>query len=177
MPEWTLRDRRGPDRVMHASTQGALLAMKELAGIYSFSNILDLGCGSGLLSMVASELWPQARILAADISPEAVADTSANLAAHGLEARVTAVRSDGFAHPDILSRAPYDLILSNLLADLHIRFAAALHAHLQPDGCAVLSGILAWKLPQVREAYAMLGCEITGEIALKQWHALILRRN
>lgn len=71
--------------------------------------ILDLGCGSGaLLSALLAE-FPNARGLAVDIDPEAVALTSRNLARLGFEGRAQAVRSDWFAEVS----GAFDIIVSN----------------------------------------------------------------
>ncbi len=175
MAEWILRDSRLPEMVLHPSTEGALMALRELAGIRDFTKVLDIGCGSGLLSLVASEQWPKARILAADISEKAVSDTQANIRQYGLEDRITAIRSDGLKNPEIGKNGPYPLILCNLLADILIRIAPDVKSQLAPGSYAVLSGILGWMQPQVAEAYRVLGFDVSGEIELKEWRTLIVR--
>jgi len=86
------------------------------------------------------------------------------------------VRADGLAHPDIAAGAPYGLILCNLLAQLLLELAADIHRCLQPGGFAVLSGILAWKYPQVTEACKALHFEIVEEIEIREWRAMTVRR-
>lgn len=172
MPEWLIRDKREAGRVLHPSTEAALTALQELARQGTPATLLDIGCGSGLLTLAAGELWPGIRITCADISPEAVADTQENLRRAGQQAHV--LRSDGFSHPAITAKGPYDLVVCNLLAELLVRFAAEVKAALAPGGCAVLSGILAWHAPQVIEAYRALGFEITAEIAIGDWRALMV---
>jgi ribosomal protein L11 methyltransferase len=174
MPEWILRDSRLPGMVLHPSTEGALLALKELAGTERFSKILDIGCGSGLLSLVSAELWPEARILAADISEQAVQDAEANIRQYGLEGRIAVLRGNGFKNPRIAGAAPYSLILCNLLAELLVRIGPEVKSHLAPGGYAVLSGVLSWMYPQVTEAYQTLGFEIAGEIEMGEWKAVIV---
>lgn len=138
--------------------------------------ILDIGCGSGLLSLAATELWPKAQILASDISAAAVRDAGENIRAYKLENRISALRADAYDHAEIRARAPYDLIICNLLADILIRTSPDLKAHLAAGGIAIVSGILAWMQPQVVEAYAALGFEILGEIHIEEWRALLMRQ-
>lgn len=176
MTEWILRDSRLPEMVVHPSTQGAVLALRELASKAHFKAVLDLGCGSGLLSLIATELWPESQVLAADISEKAVKDAELNIQQYGLESRIRVVRSDGFSNSAIRQKAPYTLILCNLLAELLTRVAPDVKSHLVPDGIAVLSGILSWMLPQVRESYLTLGFEIAAEIELGEWRTLIVRQ-
>ena len=61
------------------------------------ARILDLCCGSGCLGILAAKRFPNARVVLADIDPLAVATARRNIAAHGLEGRVEALRSDLFA--------------------------------------------------------------------------------
>lgn len=72
--------------------------------------VLDLGTGSGCLAVVAALAFPAARVDAADISPEALAVATRNVARHGLGDRVRLVHSDHF---DALAGERYDLIISN----------------------------------------------------------------
>ncbi|MDE3060906.1 MAG: tRNA (adenine(22)-N(1))-methyltransferase TrmK, partial [Pseudomonadota bacterium] len=83
---------------IHPSTGLCLEAMQWLQERHAFSRILDMGCGNGILSVVAASAW-DADVLAADISEQALADASANIAAHGLEERIILRRSDGFSNP------------------------------------------------------------------------------
>lgn len=72
--------------------------------------ILDLCAGGGSLAILAARIFPNARIDAADISPDALAVTARNLAEHRLEDRVRPIESDLFA---ALTGRRYDLILTN----------------------------------------------------------------
>lgn len=176
MTEWVIRDSRASEYVLHPSTQLALEALRALKEGHSFTGVLDMGCGSGLLSLAASEYWPQASILATDISKKAVSDAETNAFQYGLQARLSVLRADGFAHPRIRASAPYGLILCNLLAEQLVRYAPELKAHLAPGGYGVLSGILAWMYPNVMEVYESLGFEIAAEMQLEEWRCLVVQR-
>lgn len=73
-------------------------------------SVLDLCTGSGCLAILAALRFPEARVDAADISPDALAVARRNVADYGLEGRVLLVRSDLFAG---LQGRTYDLIVSN----------------------------------------------------------------
>jgi ribosomal protein L3 glutamine methyltransferase len=73
-------------------------------------SVLDLCAGGGSLAILAARVFPNARVDAADVSPDALAVAARNVAEHGLEDRIRVVESDLFA---ALGAQRYDLILSN----------------------------------------------------------------
>src|SRR5262245_47336287 len=133
----------------HATTQSCLFAIDRLARRKRFKQVLDLGCGSGVLAIAAAKCWPAA-VLAVDNDPIAVRVARTNVELNGVAARVRTELADGYGHPLVHRRRPYDLILANILADPLIDLAPALRAHLAPDGRAVLSGILDRQVGAVR---------------------------
>ena len=160
---------------LHPATELCLAAIQQLHGQYPFRNILDMGCGNGILSVAAAGLW-NAPVLAVDISEKAVEDTRRNAREHGLEKLITALRSDGFSAEEISARAPYDLILFNLLAEHVVQMAGEVKSHLTPSGIAVTGGILTWKAAETKAAYEILGFEMLEEIINSPWHLFILQR-
>jgi ribosomal protein L11 methyltransferase len=161
---------------LHPASVLCLEAMHWLHEKTDATNILEIGCGNGILSVAAASIWG-AKVIAADISPNAVADTTANIARHGLEAFITAVRSDGFDHPEIRQNAPYDLILCNVLAELLARLGPDIKKSLKTNGYIIMSGILAWKAPELELAYKGLGFEIAHKISNSPWNCYILCHN
>ncbi|MDE3015355.1 MAG: 50S ribosomal protein L11 methyltransferase [Pseudomonadota bacterium] len=159
---------------LHPATELMLEALEWLHERHDAATALDLGCGGGILSALAASVWG-ARVLAADIAAKAVEDTRKNMAAHGLERLVTAVRSDGFSAPEIRANAPYDLIFINLLAEPIVRWAGDVKSHLAENGVAALGGILAWQAEGAALAYTGLGFEIINEFARPPWYACLLR--
>jgi ribosomal protein L11 methyltransferase len=176
MSEWTLRDSRQADHVLHPSTQGMAEAMSALSERFSPQKILDIGCGSGILSLIALELWRGAALTAADVSEQAMEDCEENFAVQGLLDRVTICRSYGFSNPAITAGAPYDLILCNLLAEWLVRLVPDVTHHLQSGGFFIASGILAWMAPQVIEGYASYGFELAAEIHAEEWRTLMFHK-
>lgn len=160
--------------MLHPSTLCALEAMQSVQG--DILRILDVGCGSGLLTLAAKERWPHAQVVASDISATAMRDCEFNIYKNNKNHNVKFVRSEGFSHPDILLGAPYDLILCNLLAELHFQYMYPLYEALAPGGRAILSGILHWRLAQVEEALAILPLEINCKINHELWHCLTVTK-
>ena len=158
----------------HESTQGCLEALSALAEERRAGEVLDLGCGSGILAMAAARLWPDCRVLASDIHAVSVAVARENAALNGVAGQVTAIESDGYQAAEIAARAPYDLIFSNILAKPLIAFAPALARHLAPGGRAILAGLLAREGAAVLAAHEAEGLRLVASRDLGEWRCLVL---
>ena len=157
---------------LHPTTVSCMEAMQVLKEQYSFSHMLDMGCGSGILAVLAAHWW-QAEVLAVDISAQAVTDTQALAKAQGMQERVRVLRSDGFSEASITQGAPYDLIIFNLLAEKLVQLAPEVKRHCAPGGICILSGILSWLEADVIRAYEMLGFTLLQRISREPWHTLV----
>ncbi|MDG1859001.1 MAG: 50S ribosomal protein L11 methyltransferase, partial [Emcibacteraceae bacterium] len=124
----------------HETTNGCLLAIDELRDQLNPENILDLGCGSGVLAIAMAKIW-NANIVASDIDPIATDTTVINIEANKVE-NISAITSDGFEHKTLSSSAPYDLIVANILAKPLQMLAPEISNHLKKEGSLVLSGLL-----------------------------------
>jgi ribosomal protein L11 methyltransferase len=157
----------------HGTTGCCLEALDWLAKKRDFKNILDMGCGSGILAIAANKLW-RVNVLAADIDPIAVQVTNENARINRAAGQVEAIVSDGYLNERIKRAAPYDLIISNILARPLVAFAPKLAQHLAPGGIAVLSGLLASQEAQVRTAHQAQGLTFLKRFADRGWHTLVI---
>jgi len=160
----------------HESTQGCLLALDWLACRRLPERVLDLGTGSGILAIAAAKLWPKTRVLAVDEDATAVEVARRNVVHNGVAMRVEVRRASGYHNVFVHRRAPFDLVLANLLADPLIAMARDLARHLAPGGHAVLSGLLDRQADAVLEAHRRAGLREVRRIRIGPWTALLLRR-
>jgi ribosomal protein L11 methyltransferase len=157
----------------HATTRGCLLALDAIAKKGRRTSVLDLGSGSGILGIAAAKVW-RAQVLCTDIDPSAVKVLAGNAANNGEAARVTAVVSDGYRHPLVRARGPYDLVFSNILARPLCRFAPDLARSLAPGGLAVLSGLLERQERMVMANHERQGLRLKRRIVIDGWATLII---
>ncbi|RWR07607.1 50S ribosomal protein L11 methyltransferase [Paenirhodobacter populi] len=160
----------------HGTTLGCLTALDALerAGVRAYK-VADIGCGTAVLAMAAAKLWPET-VLASDIDPVAVDTAAANVKANGLDGRVTCIEAAGFAHPDLLAGAPYDLIFANILKAPLISLAPDMGRHCAPGGHVILSGILNEQADEVAAAYEAQGFAPVSRKEYGDWTTLAMRR-
>jgi ribosomal protein L11 methyltransferase len=157
----------------HGTTSCCLKALGWLARQREFVNILDMGCGSGILAIAAAKLW-RSDVLAVDIDPVAVRVTQENIAINRVQNHVKAAVSDGYQSDRIKRCDRFDLIISNILARPLVAFAPDLAFNLAPGGYAVLSGLLSSQETMVRTAHTMQGLKLKKRFIGGEWCTLVL---
>ena len=165
----------------HATTSGCLKVLDGLAGAgQSYANVADIGTGTGLLAFAALALWPGARCIATDIDPVAI-DVSRDNAAingvalgHGAGELLLAV-ADGMDSAMLAARAPFDLIIANILAGPLVELAEDFVAGLAPGGTIILAGLLDTQADVVAKAYQDKGLSLARPPS-GEWPVLTLHR-
>jgi len=159
----------------HETTALCLHVLSDLSKRRRFANVLDLGCGTGLLAIGAAKLWRKS-VLASDIDPVAVEVTRENARANGEAPLIRALTADGLDHPALAGQAPYDLIVANILASPLTKLAPAIARALSPGGMLVLSGLLQWQENLVLSFYRPHGLQWRNARREGVWSALTLER-
>jgi ribosomal protein L11 methyltransferase len=164
----------------HATTAGCLEELDLLASNgCEFTNVADVGTGTGLLAFAALSLWPDARCIATDIDPVAIEVSRDNAAingvtlGHGAGELLLAV-ADGMDSPLLAARAPFDLIIANILAGPLIELAPDFAKALEPGGTIILAGLLGTQADSVSGAYEKLGFSPVRR-GPGEWSVLVLR--
>jgi len=165
----------------HATTSGCLEALDKLQREGSrFSNIADIGTGTGLLAFAALALWPEAKCIAIDIDPVAVEVARDNAAinrvtlGHGAGEVLLAV-ADGMDSPLLAARWPFDLIVANILAGPLIELAPDFSKALAQRGAIILAGLLNTQADAVAAAYELHGLAV-GARGFAEWPVLVCER-
>ncbi|WP_343079827.1 50S ribosomal protein L11 methyltransferase [Ostreiculturibacter nitratireducens] len=162
----------------HGTTLGCLKAIDLMASEgFEPATVADIGCGTAVLAMAAAIAWPESTVIASDIDAQAVEVAEANLRINGLSERVDCVEAEGFAHPDLESTGPFDLILANILMGPLIDLAPTMAENCRSDGRAVLSGILVQQADAVISAYESNGFRLERRDDIGEWTTLVLRRS
>lgn len=159
----------------HPTTFGCLEALRRLKdGGAAFANILDMGCGSGILAIAAQRLWPDARITAIDIDPEAVRVTDVHAALN--DTVLSSEAGDGYDAPMARKNAPYDLILANILAGPLIAMAPATAEVAAHSSHLILAGLLTRQMDDVVAAHRVAGWESDDYTVKDGWPTVVMTR-
>ena len=164
----------------HDTTAGCLAMLDRLARQgASPRNIADIGTGTGLLAFAAMALWPRARTIASDTDPASIFVTRDNAAINRVPlgrggGRLALAVAPGTDHPAIRHRAPYDLVIANILAGPLITLAPDIGAATAPGGHAILAGLIARQMEPVLAAYRAQGFRLAARGGSAEWPCLLL---
>lgn len=131
--------------------------------------VLDVGSGSGVLSIAAARLGA-GRVVAVDVAPEAISASRDNAARNGV-ADVVEVRAGTVDR----ATGPFDIVVANIEAPILLDLADAITGAVAPDGVVVLSGFIEQQERRVRSGFAPLADCVRIEEA--GWVALVLSQS
>jgi len=158
----------------HQTTKGCLLALQELKKQnLHFNNILDMGCGSGVLAIAAKKLWPEAKVTAVDIDPESILVTERHVK-DNLPEPLDLMAGEGYQTPLISQNGAFDLILANILAKPLQIMAPDLAKNLKKGGYCILSGLLLRQTDAVLKAHYDQGLSELNRLPIENWQTLVL---
>ena len=161
----------------HPSTQMVMGFMERL--VKEHSRCLDLGSGSGILSIAALRLGAAAAV-GVDIDPKAEDIARENAGYNGFAApeftALTGNVTEDKELMDKLSRENWDVVLVNIVADVIIGLAPVLPAFLREDSILICSGILDTRLTDVTAALEKAGLAVTEIRAMEDWRSITAKR-
>ena len=158
----------------HGTTRGCLLALDALARRpHRPRHILDLGTGTGILAIAAAKIF-RTPVLAIDIDARSVAVARENARLNGVGSLVTVVHAAGLHAPEVAKRAPFDLVMANILLRPLQRLAAPVARQLMPNARMVMSGILNAQANAALGAYRSQGLVLERSFVLDGWTTPIM---
>ena len=186
-PEWITEVDSKPDDIVlvmdpgtafgsgtHPTTQLCLIAVEDMLDGWPGINVLDLGCGSGILGIAALKLGA-ARVLALDIDDLAIKATTTNAAHNDVQDSITV--QEGSLETVTSTARHFDLLLCNILAKVIIQMCAeGLGNVVRPGGKAIFSGIIDTQADDVEAALRDAGLEPYKRRQQKDWVVIEARK-
>lgn len=161
----------------HGTTQDILLFLQELS--LEDKRVLDIGAGSGILSLYCARNGASHPVWAVDINPQSEYQVRVNAESNHLpESAVRIVIGDA-SEPAVADSLPeqFDLILVNIGGDEDVAMLLVVDAHLAPEGLVILSGIVEWNLHHVLTSYEKAGYQLEKERQSEEWVTCMLRKS
>ena len=160
----------------HGTTKGCLLALEQLIKVgFKAKNVIDVGCGTAVLAMAAARIF-SANVIASDIDSVAHSVAKMNIIANGLDQNIQCFEASGFAHEQIKTKNPFDLIFANILLAPLLAIATDISKYSLSGGYVVLSGILSEQAELVVKKYTVVGFSLSNQIEIGEWVTIIFRK-
>ncbi len=158
----------------HGTTRGCLLLLDHVLKANQPRRVLDLGTGTGVLAIAAARAL-KIDVLASDIDPLSVQVARENARLNEAGHLIEMIRATGFSAPQFAKRAPFDLVLANILANPLRQLATPMARHLAPSALLILSGLLTHQVPAVIAAYRARGLVPLRHLRIEGWSSLLLQ--
>lgn len=153
----------------HETTKLCIAQLKKY--LNGEQEVFDIGCGSGILSIIAAKLGAK-QVFGVDIDPLAIDASYENIAVnHISETQVSFQQGDVIGDSGFTAgiQKQYDVVVANILADVIIPLSEKIIPFLKPDGVFISSGIIHAKEEPVRNALVQNGFEIIETTYMKDW--------
>lgn len=154
----------------HPTTNRCLAACQTFFDPEIHKKVLDIGCGSGILSIALAKLGASS-VVSCDNDPEAVRITKENILINHVAHRVSVFQNDGCE----FDLQQYDFVVANILASPLVSLAESISKCLKKDGTLVLSGFNSDDA-SVEQKYISLGFEKRYKYEYKGWVTLVLKK-
>ena len=163
---------------MHETTQLCNRALKKY--VTSETEILDVGCGSGILGMLALKFGAK-HSLGTDLDPCAIDATHENMEVNGIRKDQYEVMIgniiDDKAVQDAVGYEKYDIVAANILADVLVPLTPVIIHQMKPGAVYITSGIIEDKENVVVEAVKAAGLEVLEVNHQGEWVSVVARKN
>jgi len=141
--------------------------------------LLDVGFGSGILSIIGAKLGAK-EVVATDIDPNAIVPALENLEVNGITGdKVRLLTGDiisDVSFQEEIGLECYDIVVVNILADVIIPLSGVIGRHIKPGGLFISSGIIHMKRTQVEEAILKNGFTIVEVKEMGDWVSIVARK-
>jgi ribosomal protein L11 methyltransferase len=154
----------------HATTSLCLNLLDKY--VYDGATVLDIGCGSGILS-VASVLLGAKLADGVDIDLTAVKVAKENAEINNVQGKTTFI--DGDLADKINGK--YDIICANIVADIIMRLNLNIADYMNENALYITSGIIDVRVDEVRESFKQNGLVVVEELRRDNWYAFALKRS
>ncbi len=163
----------------HETTKLCISNLKKYIRTDGSTDVMDAGCGSGILSIIALKLGAR-KVYGIDIDELAVKASKENLALNDIpEEKYTIVQGNVIEDKEfaqsVASIGKYDIVVANILADVIIPLSAEIRPFMKENGVFITSGIIDMKEQAVKDALLQNGFEIIDVTHMGEWVSIVAK--
>lgn len=163
----------------HETTKLCISNLKKYIRADGSTDVMDAGCGSGILSIIALKLGAR-KVYGIDIDELAVKASKENLALNDIpEEKYTIVQGNVIEDKEfaqsVASIGKYDIVVANILADVIIPLSAEIRPFMKENGVFITSGIIDMKEQAVKDALLQNGFEIIDVTHMGEWVSIVAK--
>ena len=159
----------------HPSTKGVLYILSKiyLKKNINYKNIIDVGCGSGILGITMAKLWKKP-IELIDIDERSVKTSKANAKLNFVNNFIKVKKSNGL---NITNKFQYDIIVMNILSNTILKNIKLIDKKLNDNGRVIIAGILNYQKYMILNKLRALGLVLELEYIINGWVTLLIKKN
>ncbi len=161
----------------HETTKLCIIGLKKY--VNSGTRLLDVGCGSGILSIIGAKLGADT-VFGTDIDPNAVNSAYENAEVNHISKDVLTIMSGDIISDETIQKQAgfqcYDVVVANILADVIIPLSAEIGKHMKSGGIFISSGIINMKKEKVKEAILKNGFHILEINEMGDWVSIVAQK-
>ncbi len=164
----------------HETTQLCIRQLLKYIRTMEQPKVLDVGCGSGILSIVALKVGAR-KVVGTDLDPDCMTSTYENMEVNHLPKELGTFYVgnliDDTQLQEKVGTEEYEIVVANILADVIIPMAPVIPARLKKGGYFITSGIIDFKEQEVKEAIEKAGLEVVEINHQGEWVNITARKN
>ena len=164
----------------HPTTKGCILSLDLLKKKLKPMNMLDIGCGSGVLSIYGALTWKSTTILGIDIDQLSILRSLKNSKQNKLNNKIKFELADRykiFKYNNNNNNNKFDVVVANIISSTLINASKEISLKISKNGYLILSGILAKQANKILSAYKNYKLILEKKITIDGWTTIIMKRN
>ena len=161
----------------HPTTKGCIKSLDLLNKKIKPMNMLDIGCGSGVLSIYGALTWKSIPILGVDIDQLSILRSLKNSNQNKLNNKIKFELADRYKIFKYINNSKFDIVVANIISSTLLNASKEISLKISKNGYLILSGILTKQVNKILNAYNNYKLILDKKITIDGWTTIIMRRN
>ena len=161
----------------HPTTKGCIISLDLLNKKIKPMSMLDIGCGSGVLSIYGALTWKSIPILGVDIDQLSILRSLKNSNQNKLNNKIKFKLADRYKIFKYINNSKFDIVVANIISSTLLNASKEISLKISKNGYLILSGILTKQVNKVLCAYKNYKLILEKKITIDGWTTIIMKRN